>query len=90
MLASTAGLWRASMAQMNVSVPDPMKAWCETQVKQGRYATTSDYVRDLIRRDQDTQSGVKMLQAAIDDGLASGISDRSLDEILAEARKRAE
>ena len=78
------------MAQMNVSIPDPMKAWCEAQVSKGRYSTASDYIRDLIRRDQDTQSGVKALQAAIDDGMASGISPRSLDEILAEARARAE
>jgi len=78
------------MAQMNVSVPDLMKDWCEDQVRQGRYATASDYVRDLIRRDQDKQTGVKALQAAIDEGLTSGISPRSLDEILAEARARAE
>lgn len=77
------------MAQMNVSVPTPMKDWCEAQVRQGRYSTTSDYVRDLIRRDQDNQAGVKALQAAIDEGLASGLSPRSLDEILAEARARA-
>jgi antitoxin ParD1/3/4 len=78
------------MAQMNVSIPNPMKDWCEAQVRQGRYASASDYVRDLIRRDQDRQSGVKALQSAIDEGLASGISHRSLDEILAEARARAE
>ncbi|MEM7225508.1 MAG: type II toxin-antitoxin system ParD family antitoxin [Pseudomonadota bacterium] len=77
------------MAQMNVSLPDPMKAWCEAQVEQGRYSTASDYIRDLIRRDQDSQAGVKAIQAAIDEGLASGISPRSLDEILAEARARA-
>jgi len=78
------------MAQMNVSVPDPMKDWCEAQVRKGRYATTSDYVRDLIRRDQDNRTGVAALQAAIDDGLASGVSSRSLDEILTEARARAD
>lgn len=77
------------MAQMNVSVPDPMKEWCEQQVRLGRYSTTSDYVRDLIRRDQDTQRGVSALQAAIDKGLASGSSNRTLDEILADAKARA-
>ena len=76
------------MAQMNVSVPDPMKDWCEAQVRKGRYSTTSDYVRDLIRRDQDSK-GEMALQAAIDDGLAGGISPRTLDEIMAEARARA-
>jgi antitoxin ParD1/3/4 len=76
------------MAQMNVSIPDPMKDWCEAQIREGRYSTASDYIRDLIRRDQDMQSGVKALQAAIADGLASGVSPRSLDEIMTEARKR--
>ena len=78
------------MAQMNVSLPDPMKDWCEAQVGEGRYATTSDYVRDLIRRDQDNRSGVSALQAAIDEGLASGTSSRTLDDIFADARARAE
>ena len=76
------------MAQMNVFIPDPMKDWCEAQVKAGRYSTASDYVRDLIRRDQDAQKGVRALQAAIEEGLASGVSPRSLDEILAVARER--
>ncbi len=78
------------MAQMNVSVPNPMKDWCEDQVRQGRYSTTSDYVRDLIRRDQDNRSAVRTLQAMIDEGMASGTSPRSLDEIFADAKARAE
>jgi antitoxin ParD1/3/4 len=77
------------MAQMNVSVPDRMKDWCEAQVRKGRYSTTSDYVRDLIRRDQDRNTGTNALQSAIDEGLASGLSSRTLDEILVEARARA-
>lgn len=35
------------MATMNISLPDPMKAWVEEQAKSGRYANTSDVVRDL-------------------------------------------
>lgn len=77
------------MAQMNVSVPEPMKDWCEQQVKLGRYSTASDYVRDLIRRDQDDQRRGAALQAAIDAGLASGESKRTLEDILADAKARA-
>jgi antitoxin ParD1/3/4 len=54
-----------------------MKDWCEDQVRRGRYSTTSDYIRDLIRRDQDSRTGVKALQTLIDEGLASGISPLS-------------
>mgnify|MGYP003979664845 CR=1 FL=1 len=77
------------MAQMNVSVPSPMKDWCEDQVRDGRFSTTSDDVRDLIRRDQDSRVGARTLQSMIDEGVESGKSSRTLDEIFAEARSRA-
>jgi antitoxin ParD1/3/4 len=38
---------------MTISLPEPMKDWVETQISLGDYASTSDYVRDLIRRDRD-------------------------------------
>ena len=77
------------MATMNVSLPDPMKAWVEAQVEGGQYGNASDYVRDLIRRDQQAREQVKVLQAAITKGLESGISDRTMRDILKEARSKA-
>ena len=74
------------MATMNVSLPDAMKAWVEDQTSQGRYSNASDYVRDLIRRDQDRASKMAALQTAIDEGLASGVSDRSIEDVVAAAR----
>ena len=60
------------MATMNVSLPDAMKEWVESQTEGGRYANSSDYVRDLIRRDRDRREGVEELQDLIDEGIASG------------------
>lgn len=60
------------MATMNVSLPDPMKDWVETQTRTGRYSNASDYVRDLIRRDQDRQNAITELQKLVDEGLESG------------------
>lgn len=77
------------MATMNVSLPDPMKAWVEAQAETGRYANASDYVRDLIRRDQERASKIAAIQKLIDEGIESGISDRSVDEIFDEARRKA-
>ena len=74
---------------MNVSLPDPMKVWVEAQVKGGQYGNASDYVRDLIRRDQNEQDKIKALQKAITKGLESGISDRNMRDILKEARSKA-
>ena len=76
------------MAQMNVSLPDQLKGWAESRVAEGRYSSTSDYVRDLVRRDQEAEEARRRLQAAIDDGRASGISDRGIDDIIADVRKR--
>jgi antitoxin ParD1/3/4 len=66
-----------------------MKDWVEEQTKGGRYGNASDYIRDLIRRDQDRHSAVAELQRLIDEGMESGESGRTPDDVLAEARRRA-
>lgn len=60
------------MATMNVSLPDPMKDWVEVRLKDGRFSNTSDYVRHLIRKDQERETAIAALQQAVDEGLASG------------------
>jgi antitoxin ParD1/3/4 len=77
------------MATMNVSLPDPMKDWVEAQAKSGRYSNASDYVRDLIRRDQERAGKLAELQGLITEGLESGISDRTIDDVLKAAREQA-
>jgi antitoxin ParD1/3/4 len=77
------------MATMNISLPDQMKNWVEEQAGGGRHGNASDYVRDLIRRDQERQDGIARLQKLIDEGLGSGVSERDLAMVLAEARRRA-
>lgn len=69
------------MATMNVSIPDPMKEWVESQVETGLYSNASDYVRDLIRRDQDGRQQLNILVKALKAGEKSGISKRTLDDI---------
>lgn len=63
------------MATMNISLPDPMKHWVEAQARTGRYSNASDYVRDLIRRDQERAAQIAQLQAAITECLDSGVAD---------------
>jgi len=74
------------MATMNISIPDPMKDWVQSQVETGTYANSSDYVRDLIRQDQKKRNKIQALQAAITAGLQSGESDKSFDAIIQAAR----
>jgi antitoxin ParD1/3/4 len=77
------------MATMNVSLPDAMKDWVEGRAQTGRYSNASDYVRDLIRRDQERAEKIAALQRLIEEGEASGVSPHSAADILAAARRRA-
>ena len=74
------------MATMNVSLPDPLREWVEAQVKTGRYANVSDYVRDLIRRDQEAKDA---LIDELEKGFASGKSRRTIDDIWQEAKRKS-
>ncbi len=60
------------MAAINTSVPDLIKDWVQSQVNTGVYANISDYVRDLIRQDQQNRSKLATLQAAITTGIEVG------------------
>lgn len=60
------------MATMNVSLPEAMKTWVESQSRDGQYGNASDYIRDLIRRDRERKEAVAALQAAITEGIESG------------------
>lgn len=60
------------MATMNISLPDQMKEWVEKQSDNGQYANSSDYVRDLIRKDREKREKIAALQAMIDEGISSG------------------
>ena len=74
------------MATMNVSLPDGMKDWVESRAETGLYANASDYVRDLIRRDQERLGKIAAMQRFVDEGLASGMGQKTPADMLAEAR----
>ena len=78
------------MATMTVTLPEPMKDWVDAQIRRGEYATASDYVRDLIRRDRELRAPpltLEDLQGIVAEAKASGISGRSVEEIFADAQK---
>jgi len=60
------------MATMNVSLRYAMKAWVERQAESDAYGNASDYIRDLIRKDQSRKEAIATLQAAIANGVANG------------------
>lgn len=77
------------MSTMNISLPEAMKRWVERQAQSGRFGNSSDYVRELIRRDQERQAKIAHMQALVDEGIASGKSTRTMQELKDIARLKA-
>lgn len=80
------------MSTMNISLPDSMKRFVDQQVREGDYAGASDYVRDLVRREQRAAAEAK-LRRLIAEGLASGpptaVDPSFFDDLRRRARARA-
>ena len=77
------------MATMNISLPDQMKDWVESQAGTGRYGNVSDFVRDLIRREQIRADKIAHMQRLVDEARASGISDETMADIRERALREA-
>jgi antitoxin ParD1/3/4 len=69
------------MATMNISLPQKMKDWVEKRASEGSYANSSDYIRDLIREDEERRRVYGEIIQAGEEGLASGFSERTPREI---------
>jgi antitoxin ParD1/3/4 len=59
------------MDTLNISLPEPLKAFVEAQVAEGRYSSASDYIHELIRADQ-KRKAEERLEALLLEGLSSG------------------
>ncbi len=67
-----------------ITLTDKQDEWIKSQIANGDYTNDSEYFRDLIRREQDKFHNLK---AAVEKGMASGVSSRTVDEIWAEAER---
>ena len=59
------------MTTMNISLPDALKSFVDGQVSDGDYTSSSEYVRELLRKEQDR----KRLRELLLDGAASPLSE---------------
>lgn len=73
---------------MSFALPPEMRAYIDERVRGGRYGNTSEYLRDLIRRDREEQAALR-LRNLIADGVASGDGRLLTDEVRNELRERA-
>ena len=96
-LVSTYGFWQSlprlvkrrpmSTVTMNVSLSDELKAFVDARVQARGYSSTSEYMRDLVRRDEE-RAAEERFAALIQEGVDSGIDPRPWEEHRAELRAR--
>ena len=70
-----------------ITVTDQQDNWIKAQIERGAYTNDSEYIRDLIRRDQENAK-FALLQDAIREGVASGESERTIPDIMAQVEAR--
>ncbi|KPF75653.1 hypothetical protein IP68_07765 [Blastomonas sp. AAP25] len=73
------------MTDMTISVSPALKQWIDERVALGEYADAAEYVRDLLRRDQEQSADeAEWLKAKIDEGRASGRLNQNPKNVLRE------
>ena len=74
-----------------ITLTEQQDRWIKAQIAAGEYTNDSEYIRDLVRRDQEQNAKFRALKAAIQEGLDCGISDKTVHDVWeeAEARHRA-
>jgi antitoxin ParD1/3/4 len=73
---------------MSFALPESMREYIDARVRDGNYGNTSEYLRELIRHDQERQRAAR-LRDRISDGLSSGDGRAVTDEVIADLRGRA-
>lgn len=76
------------MATMNISLPEELKTFVDEQVA-GRYSTSSEYVRELIRREQDIQTLRNKLLEGANSPPAGPADDAWFERLHERVSKRA-
>jgi len=75
------------MSTMNISLPDTLKSFVDEQVSQRGYGTSSEYVRELIRKDQDRQRLRGLLIAGAESMPAAPADSDYFESLRARVRK---
>ena len=76
------------MSTMNISLPDALKSFVDDQVEQRGYGTSSEYVRDLIRKDQERTHLRQLLLEGAASASAGPADSAYFDKLRKRTRRR--
>ena len=80
------------MVNLSLRVSPEIKDWIDSRVEKGEFATAGDYLSDLVERDRadrgTDEERIAALRHIVEDAERGGVSNRTVDEIFAEAVAR--
>lgn len=71
-----------------ITLTEKQDEWIKGQIARGDFTNDSEYLRDLIRRDQEQNTRLRALKAAIQEGMNSGVSNKTVNDIMEEVEAR--
>ena len=71
-----------------ITVTDQQNEWIKSRIASGDYTNDSEFLRDLLRKDQERSQKIANMQRLITEGLESGISDRTPEDVRADVQNR--
>ncbi|KPQ13920.1 MAG: toxin-antitoxin system CC2985 family antidote component [Algoriphagus marincola HL-49] len=77
------------MARQTITVTEPNDRWLKQKIEENEYASKSELINDLIRRQREQELERAWLRNELIKGEKSGLSTKKMAEILEEAKKRA-
>lgn len=81
------------MPTVTLQLPHDISEWIEARVRSGRFASADDYLHELVARDRDDNASdeerIDSLKRLVEEAEASGVSDKSIQDIKLEAEDLA-
>ncbi len=77
-----------STVRKTLTFSDQQDQWIKAQIKDGDFTNESEYIRHLIRQDQERKAKLQDLRAAIQEGIDSGVSNRPVSEVMRAVEER--
>lgn len=76
------------MVKKSITVTDQQEEWIKSRIASGDYGNDSELLRDLIRQRQHADAELAALRAAVQEGLDSGMSNRTPDDVRQDVLQR--
>ena len=80
--------FKMGVVRKTVTFTKQQDKWIKAQIEAGDFTNDSEYLRNLVRQDQTKNAKFLALKHALIDGIESGVSDKTLPEIMEAVEKR--